>query len=48
MVACNKLILMEEGTTDTAAIGYSYTILEYPYAAFIADESIHSIVECRG
>ena len=48
MVACYKLVLMEERTAHAATIGYGYAILKLSYAAFVADESIHTIVECCG
>ena len=48
MVACYKLVLVEECTAYATTISDSYAILKLSYAAFVADESIHAIVECCG
>ena len=48
MVACHKFVLMKKSTTYAAAISDSYAILKLSYAAFVADKSIHTIVECCG
>lgn len=48
MVACNKLVVMVGGSSDTSTIGKRYTIFKDSYAAIVTDETVNSIVLCSG